>query len=67
MMICFLIFHHSKMSSWQFRVRGTAFLWHQVRCMTAVLFLIGQGLEKPQVDSQGAVLRVQGLSDPLGL
>ncbi|KAI1136747.1 pseudouridine synthase [Hypoxylon sp. FL0543] len=30
-------------------VRGTAFLWHQIRCMVAVLFLVGQGLQKPSV------------------
>ncbi|PSR87034.1 pseudouridine synthase [Coniella lustricola] len=28
-----------------FHVRGSAFLWHQIRCMVAILFLIGQGLE----------------------
>lgn len=28
-----------------FHVRGSAFLWHQIRCMVAVLFLVGQGLE----------------------
>ncbi|KAK8681910.1 hypothetical protein V6N13_054309 [Hibiscus sabdariffa] len=27
------------------KVKGSAFLWHQVRCMVAVLFMIGQGLE----------------------
>jgi tRNA pseudouridine38/39 synthase len=32
-----------------FTVHGSAFLWHQVRCMVAVLFLVGQGLEKPSV------------------
>ena len=32
-----------------FCVHGTAFLWHQVRCMVAVLFLIGQGLEEPSI------------------
>ena len=32
-----------------FTVHGTAFLWHQVRCMVAVLFLVGQGLEEPDV------------------
>ena len=32
-----------------FTVRGSAFLWHQVRCMIAILFLIGQGLEKPSL------------------
>ncbi|KAL4272140.1 hypothetical protein GQ457_13G022890 [Hibiscus cannabinus] len=26
-------------------VKGSAFLWHQVRCMVAVLFMIGEGLE----------------------
>ncbi|THF95564.1 hypothetical protein TEA_006221 [Camellia sinensis var. sinensis] len=31
------------------KITGTAFLWHQVRCMVAVLFLIGQGLESPNV------------------
>ncbi len=28
-------------------VRGTAFLWHQIRCMAAVLLMVGQGLEGP--------------------
>ena len=32
-----------------FSVHGSAFLWHQVRCMIAVLFLVGQGLEKPDI------------------
>lgn len=32
-----------------FEVHGTAFLWHQIRCMVAILFLIGQGLEKPSL------------------
>jgi len=30
-------------------LRGFAFLWHQVRCMAAVLFLIGLGKEAPEV------------------
>ncbi|KAL6962576.1 tRNA pseudouridine(38,39) synthase [Sarracenia purpurea var. burkii] len=34
---------------WAVKIKGTAFLWHQVRCMVAVLFLIGQGLESPKV------------------
>jgi len=34
-----------------FTVTGTAFLWHQIRCMIAVLFLIGEHLEAPQVIS----------------
>jgi len=34
---------------WAFTITGTAFLWHQVRCMVAILFLIGQGLERVEV------------------
>ncbi|KAJ2783330.1 pseudouridine synthase deg1 [Coemansia javaensis] len=34
---------------WQLELRGTAFLWHQVRCMMAVLFAVGQGLEDPDI------------------
>lgn len=30
-------------------IRGTAFLWHQVRCMVAVLTMVGRGLEDPSV------------------
>lgn len=32
-----------------FELQGTAFLWNQVRSMMAILFLVGQGLEKPDV------------------
>ncbi|KAL2126728.1 hypothetical protein VTI74DRAFT_335 [Chaetomium olivicolor] len=32
-----------------FHVRGSAFLWHQIRHMVAILFLVGQGLEKPSI------------------
>lgn len=32
-------------------VEGTAFLWHQIRCIMAILFLIGKGLEDPSVIS----------------
>ncbi|KAI9206003.1 pseudouridine synthase [Polychytrium aggregatum] len=32
-----------------FVVKGQAFLWHQVRCMVAILFLVGRGLEEPEV------------------
>lgn len=30
-------------------IKGQAFLWHQIRCIASVLFMIGQGLEKPEV------------------
>lgn len=32
-----------------FEVHGSAFLWHQVRHLVAVLFLVGQGFEEPQI------------------
>lgn len=34
---------------YSFTLHGSAFLWHQVRHMVAILFLIGQGLEKPSL------------------
>jgi len=42
---------------WSLNVRGTAFLWHQVRCMAALLLLVGRRLEQPSVVS--ALLDVQ--------
>ncbi|KAJ4991565.1 tRNA pseudouridine synthase A [Stagonosporopsis vannaccii] len=32
-----------------FTLHGSAFLWHQVRSIISILFLIGQGLEKPSL------------------
>ncbi|KAJ3412713.1 hypothetical protein HDV05_000341 [Chytridiales sp. JEL 0842] len=32
-----------------FEVKGHAFLWHQVRCMMAILHLIGRNLESPSL------------------
>ncbi|KAL7309590.1 pseudouridine synthase deg1 [Mucor circinelloides] len=34
---------------YQVELKGTAFLWHQVRCIMAILFLVGQKLEKPEI------------------
>ncbi|PKS09748.1 hypothetical protein jhhlp_004369 [Lomentospora prolificans] len=31
--------------TYAFVVKGSAFLWHQIRCMVSILFLVGQGLE----------------------
>lgn len=39
----------SKDGMYCFDLKGTAFLWHQVRSMIAILFLVGQGLEKTTV------------------
>ncbi|CAL7937338.1 unnamed protein product [Xylocopa violacea] len=30
-------------------ITSQAFLWHQIRCLMGVLFLIGQGKEKPEI------------------
>jgi tRNA pseudouridine38/39 synthase len=30
-------------------VVGYSFLWHQIRCMASVLFMIGKGLEAPEI------------------
>jgi tRNA pseudouridine38/39 synthase len=30
------------LSMWMCVIRGSAFLWHQVRCMMSVLFMIGR-------------------------
>uniref|UniRef100_A0A3Q3X058 Pseudouridine synthase I TruA alpha/beta domain-containing protein n=1 Tax=Mola mola TaxID=94237 RepID=A0A3Q3X058_MOLML len=35
-----------------FQVKGLAFLYHQVRCMMALLLLIGQKLEAPEIINQ---------------
>ncbi|KAK5126089.1 hypothetical protein LTR85_011444 [Meristemomyces frigidus] len=35
-----------------FEVRGSAFLWHQVRHLVAILFLVGQGYEQPSIVDQ---------------
>ncbi|XP_007539400.1 tRNA pseudouridine(38/39) synthase [Erinaceus europaeus] len=40
---------HEPFQLCQFEVTGQAFLYHQVRCMMAILFLIGQGMEKPDI------------------
>lgn len=34
---------------WYFEIEGQAFLWHQVRYLVAILFLIGSHLEEPTV------------------
>ncbi|KAI8333012.1 pseudouridine synthase [Blakeslea trispora] len=34
---------------YEVQIKGTAFLWHQVRCIMAILFLTGQKLESPEI------------------
>lgn len=35
-----------------FHLQGNAFLWHQVRLMVSILFLVGQGFESPSIVSE---------------
>ena len=34
---------------WFIEVEGSGFIWHQIRCTVAVLFLVGEGLEEPEI------------------
>ncbi|RQM14127.1 hypothetical protein B5M09_012298 [Aphanomyces astaci] len=54
--LSFRVLHTSQVSSVDpyydlcyFEVQGRAFLWHQVRCMAAILFLVGKGHEAPEI------------------
>lgn len=39
-------------SMFRLKLVGQAFLWHQVRCIVAILFLVGQGKEEPEIVQQ---------------
>jgi tRNA pseudouridine38/39 synthase len=39
----------SALQVYTFTIHGSAFLWHQVRHMVSIIFLIGQGFEKPSL------------------
>lgn len=47
---------------YEMTIRGKAFLWHQIRCMAAVLFLIGARKEKPEVITVAMTVSVVQLS-----
>lgn len=53
---CYISFEGNQLCA--IKIRGSAFLWHQVRCMVAVLFMIGQGLES--IDVIEALLDTNG-------
>ena len=44
--------HHPTPRLYMFMLHGSGFLWHQVRHMVAILFLVGQGLESPDLVSR---------------
>lgn len=37
---------------WASQVVGQAFLWHQIRCIVGVLFMVGSGDEAPDIIDQ---------------
>lgn len=57
----------------EIEVNGNAFLWHQIRCIVAILLLIGEGLEEESLITD--LLDIEGmprkplypLADPSGL
>jgi hypothetical protein len=44
-------FDHVRDDMWVATITGHSFLWHQVRMMMAVLFLVGAGQEEPEIVS----------------
>lgn len=43
---------NEEQSVWMLQIKGIAFLWHMVRCIMAVLFLVGKEGEDPEVVKQ---------------
>lgn len=41
--------YHKSYEMKYLEITSQAFLWHQIRCIMAVLFLIGQGHEDPSI------------------
>jgi hypothetical protein len=39
----------SDQEMYRLEICGQAFLWHQIRCIVSVLFMIGRGLEEPSI------------------
>ncbi|ORX47048.1 tRNA pseudouridine synthase [Hesseltinella vesiculosa] len=42
----------SQTDAYEAVIQGSAFLWHQVRCIMSILFLVGQRLESPDIVRQ---------------
>ena len=42
-------FNEIRNGLWYFQIVGSGFIWHQIRCIASVLFMVGDGLEKPSV------------------
>ncbi|OZC10021.1 tRNA pseudouridine synthase A [Onchocerca flexuosa] len=51
----------------QFTVKGSGFLWHQIRCIMALLCEIGQGNEKPEIIAELLDIRLTPAKPIYGL
>ena len=38
--------NNDEQSIWMLEIKGIAFLWHMVRCIMAILLLVGEGIIK---------------------
>lgn len=43
--------YNPTMNVWMLEITGIAFLWHQIRCIMAILLLVGEGNESPDIVS----------------
>jgi len=43
------VIEDDRLDLYAFTIKGNAFLWHQIRCMVAVLFMIGKHQEEPEI------------------
>lgn len=50
-----------------FQIEASAFLWHQIRCIMAVLFLIGLGREEPSIIARLLDIEAQPARPQYGL
>lgn len=41
--------HYGNSTCYYFEICGQAFLWHQIRCIVSIMFMVGRGLEEPSV------------------
>lgn len=48
--VCFEPCEHApERSVWMLEIQGIAFLWHMVRCIMALLFMVGEKKENPEI------------------
>ncbi|XP_072161718.1 tRNA pseudouridine(38/39) synthase isoform X2 [Bemisia tabaci] len=50
----------------EIEIKAKAFLWHQIRCIMGILFLVGEGKENPEVVTQLLDVKTQPRSSMIG-